>query len=118
MSALVERRDAVDYKADFWENIVRMRSASPLPTRPVPTSPQQQVAHWQPDEASKHCMICDKQFSVLDRRHHCRKCGKLVCNACGPKDNSKPILQMGIMEPVRHCRKCYQSPGIQWNDLD
>jgi hypothetical protein len=34
----------------------------------------------------------------------CRKCGKLVCGKCAPKDNTKPIPKQGIMEPVRHCK--------------
>ena len=37
---------------------------------------------WQPNSASHSCQLCNKTFSSLRWRHHCRKCGKLVCNAC------------------------------------
>lgn len=118
LSAQVDRREVADYDEDYWEGIVSHRHASPVPTRPIPTSAEKQVEHWLPDEHSNNCMICSRKFSVLDRRHHCRKCGKLVCGKCGPKDNSKPILEMGLMQAVRHCRECYKSPGIIWTDLD
>ena len=39
-------------------------------------------AHWQPDSSSEHCNACPAQFSFLERRHHCRKCGRLFCGAC------------------------------------
>ncbi|KAJ8610842.1 hypothetical protein CTAYLR_006460 [Chrysophaeum taylorii] len=39
--------------------------------------------HWVPDEASKQCMICECAFAPLvRRRHHCRRCGALVCGPC------------------------------------
>jgi len=28
------------------------------------------------------CEICRRNFTVLVRRHHCRNCGKCVCNTC------------------------------------
>lgn len=37
---------------------------------------------WQPDEDASSCYICDSHFTVFNRRHHCRKCGKIVCAEC------------------------------------
>ena len=37
---------------------------------------------WQPDEEAASCTICSRPFSLLIRRHHCRKCGKIVCGWC------------------------------------
>ena len=28
------------------------------------------------------CEICRRNFTILVRRHHCRNCGKCVCNTC------------------------------------
>ena len=42
--------------------------------------------------------------TVCGHRHHCRKCGKLVCGQCAPANNTKPILELRMLEPVRHCK--------------
>ncbi|TID03789.1 FYVE, RhoGEF and PH domain-containing protein 6 [Colletotrichum higginsianum] len=39
---------------------------------------------WQPDAEVTLCPICHIQFSIFVRKHHCRKCGRVVCNACSP----------------------------------
>ncbi|KAJ0160187.1 Fyve, RhoGef and Ph domain-containing protein [Colletotrichum tanaceti] len=39
---------------------------------------------WQPDAEVTLCPICHVQFSIFVRKHHCRKCGRVVCNACSP----------------------------------
>lgn len=37
---------------------------------------------WDSNNASRGCFICNKEWSLFNRRHHCRKCGKLVCESC------------------------------------
>lgn len=37
---------------------------------------------WQPDSANPNCHECDKAFTFTKRRHHCRRCGHVVCDAC------------------------------------
>ncbi|CAK0841335.1 unnamed protein product [Prorocentrum cordatum] len=37
---------------------------------------------WIPDWDSLQCMRCGVQFKPWLRRHHCRKCGNLVCHSC------------------------------------
>ena len=69
---------------------------------------------WGKDKDIVRCLLCNSSFSLLNRRHHCRRCGKCVCNTCAPKKNARPILEWGLREPVRHCRGCYQSPMIKW----
>ena len=44
-----------------------------------------QGAEWEPDEASRHCRCCGAPFGMKRRRHHCRRCGRLVCGRCAPK---------------------------------
>lgn len=39
---------------------------------------------WQPDSEVDECPICRKFFSFFLRKHHCRKCGRVVCNSCSP----------------------------------
>lgn len=39
---------------------------------------------WQPDADVTHCFVCGSQFTFFYRKHHCRKCGRVVCAACSP----------------------------------
>ncbi|KAJ1989053.1 hypothetical protein GGI25_002822 [Coemansia spiralis] len=41
---------------------------------------------WDPDESAEHCYICFREFTLFLRRHHCRACGKIVCNSCSRKN--------------------------------
>jgi hypothetical protein len=43
-----------------------------------------QAATWVPDEAVDACMICRIEFSLFTRRHHCRRCGRCLCDSCSP----------------------------------
>lgn len=69
---------------------------------------------WSPDGENKACQICDANFSLMNRRHHCRRCGRCVCLKCAPKKNCRPIPEWKYFEPVRHCKECYTSPIINW----
>ncbi|PSN64956.1 hypothetical protein BS50DRAFT_601498 [Corynespora cassiicola Philippines] len=69
----------------------------PLPPLPPPPSfpPQNSMGprrresdivlpQWQPDADVSHCPVCKSQFTFFYRKHHCRKCGRVVCSACSP----------------------------------
>ncbi|KAF3940084.1 hypothetical protein ABW19_dt0201718 [Dactylella cylindrospora] len=38
-------------------------------------------ANWKPDAEASVCdaPVCNKSFSLFDRRHHCRRCGNIFC---------------------------------------
>eukprot|EP00037_Helgoeca_nana_P024104 m.253964 g.253964 ORF g.253964 m.253964 type:complete len:1014 (-) comp26534_c1_seq1:6980-10021(-) len=59
---------------------------------------------WQNDSAAVHCNGCDKQFTFLLRRHHCRICGKVYCRFC-TCCRVQTTLQK---KPVRSCTPCYE----------
>jgi len=41
---------------------------------------------WIPDSEASTCMRCKAtRFSTIQRRHHCRKCGYVVCGSCSTK---------------------------------
>lgn len=42
------------------------------------------LPRWQPDAEVSECPICGTAFSFWYRKHHCRKCGRVVCAACSP----------------------------------
>lgn len=40
---------------------------------------------WLPNEACKSCHNCEKSFTAVSRKHHCRYCGLIFCNKCTKK---------------------------------
>lgn len=63
------------------------------------------AAVWIPDTEADVCMHCKKtQFTLLTRRHHCRKCGAVVC---GPCSNKRFLLPNQSSKPLRVCLNCY-----------
>jgi hypothetical protein len=60
--------------------------------------------HWVKDSDVKQCQDCGLKFTVLQRRHHCRKCGKIVCGPCSP--TRMPLPELGLMVGVRVCDGC------------
>lgn len=42
------------------------------------------LPRWQPDSEVTKCPICGTPFSFWFRKHHCRKCGRVVCSLCSP----------------------------------
>lgn len=62
---------------------------------------------WIPDDATNHCMCCKRQkFSLLTRRHHCRRCGRVVCFSCS--QHRTEIKEIYGDLAVRVCLECYQ----------
>ena len=37
---------------------------------------------WEYDSNQDHCTSCRDEFNPINRRHHCRMCGKIFCNRC------------------------------------
>ncbi|CAK9300931.1 unnamed protein product [Gordionus sp. m RMFG-2023] len=63
------------------------------------------AAPWIPDSEASQCMHCKKsQFTLINRRHHCRNCGLVVCNMCA---NKKFLLPHQSSHPLRVCLTCY-----------
>lgn len=57
---------------------------------------------WARDEAINECQLCNSQFSFINRRHHCRMCGKIFCGKCC----SIKKTVSGYDEPQRVCNEC------------
>lgn len=62
--------------------------------------------HWINDNEVTNCPKCKAQFGVLERRHHCRKCGNIFCHKCS--NNRMDLPDMGYGEPVRVCDYCFE----------
>ncbi|EFA79388.1 pleckstrin domain-containing protein [Heterostelium album PN500] len=64
-----------------------------------------EVPVWVPDKEANKCMFCNDHFTVINRRHHCRNCGKVVCGSCSPGKKLLPHVKKH--KPVRVCLFCF-----------
>ncbi|KDP33967.1 hypothetical protein JCGZ_07538 [Jatropha curcas] len=68
---------------------------------------------WMPDQSCRVCYECDSQFTVFNRRHHCRLCGRVFCAKCTassipvPSDDPRSGEDW---EKIRVCNYCFK----QW----
>lgn len=65
------------------------------------------------------CSRCRVQFGMVQRKHHCRACGDVVCAKCSSKNSIIP--KFGIEREVRVCDSCFekikgQTPGKNDDD--
>lgn len=61
---------------------------------------------WVSEDLVKNCMACKTKFSLVNRKHHCRKCGGVYCASCTSKRT--PVLNLpGYRIPRRVCDRCY-----------
>ncbi|OQR96817.1 myotubularin-like protein [Achlya hypogyna] len=67
---------------------------------------QKSVA-WVPDSLADKCYQCTATFSLVLRRHHCRRCGNIFCDACSL--SRMPLVSAGFFTPVRVCDKCCEA---------
>ncbi|XP_059860336.1 zinc finger FYVE domain-containing protein 26 isoform X1 [Delphinus delphis] len=79
------------------------QSQPPLEFVPPATPPARH--QWVPDESESTCMVCCRErFTMFNRRHHCRRCGRLVCSSCSTK---KTVVEGCRENPTRVCDQCY-----------
>ncbi|XP_056138431.1 FYVE, RhoGEF and PH domain-containing protein 6-like [Lampris incognitus] len=59
---------------------------------------------WIPDPRATMCMICTCEFTLTWRRHHCRACGRVVCQSCS---SNKQCLEYLKNQLARVCDQCF-----------
>eukprot|EP01059_Diplonema_ambulator_P011069 TRINITY_DN21039_c0_g1_i1.p1 TRINITY_DN21039_c0_g1~~TRINITY_DN21039_c0_g1_i1.p1 ORF type:complete len:858 (+),score=242.15 TRINITY_DN21039_c0_g1_i1:249-2576(+) len=64
---------------------------------------QQHPVRWVPDCDASRCDYCKTVFTFLKRKHHCRKCGEVVCGKCSPFKMLLPEYR----SEERVCKKCW-----------
>jgi hypothetical protein len=60
---------------------------------------------WVEDEDAPNCFVCNAEFSMFLRRHHCRRCGNVVCYEHSEHQVVIPRLDPTALQRV--CDKCY-----------
>ncbi|KAM3725129.1 FYVE, RhoGEF and PH domain-containing protein [Dirofilaria immitis] len=68
---------------------------------------------WIPDPKATSCMMagCSTKFSVLNRRHHCRECGYLICRSCV---GYAPVKTNNYYMRSKVCPECYVKIIKKW----
>lgn len=75
-----------------------------LPSSPVTPGAGSSIGHWALDEDHPNCGYCAQPFTMMRRRHHCRRCGLIFCARCS--SHFAALAALGGA-PVRLCRRCY-----------
>lgn len=50
---------------------------------------------WLPDRVVKNCTKCHAPFTLFNRRHHCRRCGLIICQACSEGTKEARVCKGG-----------------------
>ncbi|KAG7329376.1 hypothetical protein KOW79_007550 [Hemibagrus wyckioides] len=79
-----------EVERDGWDSTVQLGTKAPI---------------WIPDLRATMCMICTCEFTLTWRRHHCRACGRVVCQACSVNKHPLEYLKN---RPARVCDQCFE----------
>ncbi|KAL6503573.1 hypothetical protein OROGR_025496 [Orobanche gracilis] len=67
----------------------------------LPPKPSMRGNSWVVD--ASHCQGCSSQFTFINRKHHCRRCGGIFCSNC---TQQRMVLRGQGDSPVRICEPC------------
>lgn len=74
------------------------------------------LPRWQPDAEVTYCPICSTQFSWFNRKHHCRKCGRVVCATCS--QHRITIPHEFIVHPPQDTSPADRRPSLSQRDTE
>lgn len=74
---------------------------------------------WQDDSEVTSCFLCHSKYSFFNRRHHCRKCGNVVCGNCSDQlvkyfpntyvvNSDNTLSRLNQYEIYRTCDVCVE----------
>ncbi|XP_029464309.1 pleckstrin homology domain-containing family F member 1 [Rhinatrema bivittatum] len=96
-ASLTERKEWIGHIEECVRQLLEKTGRQPA---------QEHAAPWIPDRATDICMRCTQtKFSAFTRRHHCRKCGFVVCGVCSKHRFLMPRLSP---KPLRVCGLCHR----------
>ncbi|XP_042059889.1 uncharacterized protein LOC121804416 isoform X2 [Salvia splendens] len=67
----------------------------------LPPKPSLRGNAWVVD--ASNCQGCSSQFTFINRKHHCRRCGGIFCGGC---TQQRMVLRGQGDSPVRICEPC------------
>jgi len=81
------------HKVHSPDGPIPIASAVPVPKIEVG---QALKVKWGRDEDHLTCLGCGKEFGLVRRRHHCRGCGRVLCDACTPPPRMELPPSFGV----------------------
>ncbi|KAJ2453114.1 Vacuolar protein-sorting-associated protein 27 [Coemansia sp. RSA 2336] len=103
-AAMFRNNNEMSYVSGVMERM--KRSGYTFPKTNVSSSHAMAETESAPEwEESPVCQRCRTAFTLTNRQHHCRNCGKCFCNDCS--SNRTPIPKYAIYDSVRVCHGCY-----------
>jgi hypothetical protein len=54
----------------------------PLPLKNSINIEERKIYRWVKDDNVINCNKCNSEFTIINRKHHCRNCGKIFCYKC------------------------------------
>ncbi|KAM9753859.1 FYVE, RhoGEF and PH domain-containing protein 6-like [Menidia menidia] len=105
--------------SDYAKKKISFISGKPLEALEVNDEPDgaplgSKAPIWIPDLRATMCMICTCEFTITWRRHHCRGCGKVVCQSCS---SNKHRLQYLKNQFARVCDQCFLTLQMQKSEM-
>jgi hypothetical protein len=71
---------------------------------------------WHKDDDHPSCELCNKKFTLVKRRHHCRNCGKIICFDCLMYQYTKTNQKVPFIV-CKLCKYCvFSHEGKESND--
>ena len=68
---------------------------------------------WVADSFRRACGCCGSTFRFFRRRHHCRRCGEVVCSSCSASEQPIPVLfPAPEIVSARVCSTCSSLPPL------
>jgi hypothetical protein len=73
---------------------------------------------WIPDHKVRKCFKCNIEFGIINRKHHCRICGRIFCSSCSKwkcKSNSyislinSPNEKNTLNKFINKCKEYYNT---------
>lgn len=106
------QRDGLDNKSkNTQDSTVEHENNEFVMPSIVPTKEE-----WIPNDKARECSCCRSViFSMFNRRHHCRRCGRVVCAMCS--QHRMQVLGYPSSVLVRVCEDCKRQSALQMHTL-
>mmetsp|Transcript_2965 Transcript_2965/g.4268 ORF Transcript_2965/g.4268 Transcript_2965/m.4268 type:complete len:530 (-) Transcript_2965:223-1812(-) len=69
---------------------------------------------WEYDLLQPYCTSCREEFNPINRRHHCRMCGKIFCNNCSNQRTLIPPSSI-VLSPEAGKKAMPQQPQVSFS---